>query len=89
MPKQNIYSCISKNSKCNLCPQLFTSAFYLKKHNQVYHHGKISQLDGEDDSESNGEVEIEQAKKDSAADYFESEDELIEEMRKETRSVEA
>ena len=31
---------------------MFTSAFYLKKHKQVYHHGQISQLDGEGEAES-------------------------------------
>ena len=45
--------------------------------------------EGRGDSEREEEVEIEETKKDSAADYFESEDELIEEMRKEACSVEA
>ena len=52
-------------------------------------HDHIIQLDGEGDSESEEEVQVEQSKKDSGVEYFESEDELREEMRNETCSVEA
>ena len=59
----------------------------VKSSAEINHH--IIQLDGEGDSESEEEVEVEQSKKDSGVEYFENEDELREEMRKETCSLEA